>query len=194
MGATPSSSARDHPPDGDLVGPRDHGPRGRPALPFTPPSRAIHDPSTGRNIEYQSCLEVEQVDLEIFRHLCEEIRLDGSRNRLFHSFRSSNRLAPAPISHVLLTSRVSDLSIQSFPHISRRVRDRPHPVVVRGEGACLEMLKIRGPQRRISRETPSGCCGAWRIHGIVRANFPSKRNDARPAQLRWRVDARNSDL
>ena len=49
----------------------------------------------GGTIEYQSCLEVEQVDLEIFRHLCEEIRLDGSRNRLFHRFPSSNRLAPA---------------------------------------------------------------------------------------------------
>ena len=68
----------------------------------------------GGTIEYQSCLEVEQVDLEIFRHLCEEIRLDGSRNSLFHSFASSNRLAPAPISHVLVTSRVNDLSIQSF--------------------------------------------------------------------------------
>jgi hypothetical protein len=68
----------------------------------------------GGTIEYQSCLEVEKVDLEIFRHLCEEIRLEGSRNRLFHSFTSSNRLAPAPISHVLVTSRVNDLSIQSF--------------------------------------------------------------------------------
>jgi Protein of unknown function DUF2617 len=68
----------------------------------------------GGTIEYQSCLEVEQVDLQIFRHLCEEIRLDGSRDRLFHSFRSSNRLAPAPISHVLITARVNDLSIHSF--------------------------------------------------------------------------------
>jgi hypothetical protein len=68
----------------------------------------------GGTIEYQSCLEVEQVDIEIFRHLCEEIRLDGSPNRLFHHFRSSNRLAPEPISHVLMTARVNDLSIQSF--------------------------------------------------------------------------------
>jgi hypothetical protein len=68
----------------------------------------------GGTIEYQSCLEVEQVDIEIFRHLCEEIRLDGSRDRLFHHFRSFNRLAPEPISHVLVTARVHDLSIQSF--------------------------------------------------------------------------------
>jgi hypothetical protein len=81
-------------------------------------SHLRHERSTilrpGGTIEYQSCLEVEKVDIEIFRYLCEEIRLDGSRNRLFHSFPSSNRLAPAPISHLLVTSRVSDLSIQSF--------------------------------------------------------------------------------
>jgi hypothetical protein len=68
----------------------------------------------GGAIEYQSCLEVEQVDIEIFRHLCDEIRLDGSPNRLFHHFRSSNRLAPEPISHVFIAARVNDLSIQSF--------------------------------------------------------------------------------
>jgi hypothetical protein len=68
----------------------------------------------GGSVEYQSCLDVEHVDLEIFRHLCEEIRLDGSRNRLFHSFPSSNRLAPAPISHLVINARVNDLSIQSF--------------------------------------------------------------------------------
>jgi Protein of unknown function DUF2617 len=68
----------------------------------------------GGGVEYQNCLEVERVDLEIFRHLCEEIRLDGSRNRLYHSFPSSNRLAPAPISHVVVTPRINDLSIQWF--------------------------------------------------------------------------------
>jgi hypothetical protein len=68
----------------------------------------------GGTIEYQSCLEVEKVDLEIFRHLSEEIRLDASRDQLFHHFRSSNRLAPAPISHVFITARVNTLSIQSF--------------------------------------------------------------------------------
>jgi hypothetical protein len=81
-------------------------------------SHLRHERSTtlrpGGTIEYQSCLEVEQVDIEIFRHLCEEIRLDGSRERLFHHFRSPNRLAPEPISHVLCTPRVNDLSIQSF--------------------------------------------------------------------------------
>lgn len=68
----------------------------------------------GGGIEYQSCLEVERVDREIFRHLCEEIRLDGSPHRLYHSFPSSNRLAPAAISQVIVSSRVNDLSIQWF--------------------------------------------------------------------------------
>ena len=103
-----------HPPDRDLVGPETTLPEA--GLLFH--SHLRRERSTilrpGGTIEYQSCLEVEQVDLEIFRHLCEEIRLDGLRNRLFHSFPSSNRLAPAPISHVLVTSRVNDLSIQSF--------------------------------------------------------------------------------
>jgi Protein of unknown function DUF2617 len=68
----------------------------------------------GGMIEYQSCLAVEHVDLEIFNHLCDEVRMDGSRNCLFHRFGSSNRLAPEPISHILITPRVNDLSIQSF--------------------------------------------------------------------------------
>jgi hypothetical protein len=65
-------------------------------------------------VEYQSCLEVERVDLEIFRHLCDEITLDASGSPLFHRFHSSNRLAPPPISHIQIGARVRDLSIQSF--------------------------------------------------------------------------------
>jgi hypothetical protein len=65
-------------------------------------------------IEYQSCLEVERVDAEIFRHLCEEMSLSASGNLLLHRFPASNRLAPAPISHVQICPRASDVSIQSF--------------------------------------------------------------------------------
>jgi Protein of unknown function DUF2617 len=65
-------------------------------------------------IEYQSCLEVERVDIEIFRHLCEEIALNASGNLLFHRFPASNRLAPPPISHIQISARAGDLSIQSF--------------------------------------------------------------------------------
>ncbi len=65
-------------------------------------------------LEYQSCLEVERVDLEIFLHLCEEIALTASGNRLFRRFPASNRLAPPPISHIELSASGGVLSIQCF--------------------------------------------------------------------------------
>ncbi len=68
----------------------------------------------GGDVEYQSCLEVEHVDLHVFRHLCEEMTRDPRHDRLFHHFRSPNRLAPAPISSVAISSRARDLSINSF--------------------------------------------------------------------------------
>jgi hypothetical protein len=81
-------------------------------------SHLRHERSThlrpGGRIEYQCCLEVERVDLEIFRHLCEEMILDASRDSLVHCFRSTDRLAPPPISHFHIGARASDLAIQSF--------------------------------------------------------------------------------
>jgi len=68
----------------------------------------------GGTIEYQSCLEVERVDIEIFNHLCDEIAIDASGHFLFHRFHSSNRLAPEPVSRIQINARVRDLSIQSF--------------------------------------------------------------------------------
>ena len=68
----------------------------------------------GGLIEYQSCVDVERVDLEVFRHLCEEMTLDASRAGLFHRFRSANRLAPPPISHLHVDARANTLSIHSF--------------------------------------------------------------------------------
>jgi hypothetical protein len=65
-------------------------------------------------IEYQTCLELERVDLEIFNHLCEEITLDVSGHFLFHRFESKNRLTAQPIIHIQITARVQDLSIQSI--------------------------------------------------------------------------------
>jgi hypothetical protein len=65
-------------------------------------------------VEYQSCLEVERVEIEIFHHLCEEIALNASGDRLFQRFPASNRLAPPPISHIQVSARGADLSIQCF--------------------------------------------------------------------------------
>lgn len=65
-------------------------------------------------VEYQSCLEVERVDIEIFLHLCEEIALSASGGELLHRFPASNRLAPAPVSQIRLSARAEDLSVQCF--------------------------------------------------------------------------------
>ena len=68
----------------------------------------------GGEVEYQSCIEVERTDPEIFRHLCEEAALDAARDGLFHRFRSANRLAPAPLSHLHIDAQAGTLAIQSF--------------------------------------------------------------------------------
>ncbi|MHB1560105.1 MAG: DUF2617 family protein [Isosphaeraceae bacterium] len=68
----------------------------------------------GGVIEYQSCMDVERVAPEVFRHLCEEMTLDPSRTGLFHRFRSANRLAPPPISHLHVDAGAASLSIHAF--------------------------------------------------------------------------------
>jgi hypothetical protein len=65
-------------------------------------------------IEYQSCIEVERVDPEIFRYLCDEVTLDVSRNRIFHRFPSQNRMAPAPLAQLHFDVRGRGLSVQSL--------------------------------------------------------------------------------
>jgi hypothetical protein len=68
----------------------------------------------GGEVEYQTCFEVERVEPEVFKHLSDEMTLDASRDRLFHQFAPSNRMAPAPISHIWIESRVKGLSIHAF--------------------------------------------------------------------------------
>jgi hypothetical protein len=68
----------------------------------------------GGILEYQTCFEVERVDPEVFRHLCEEMIAEGSQQSLVHRFGSSNRLAPPPLSHVHVQARIRGLSVQSF--------------------------------------------------------------------------------
>lgn len=65
-------------------------------------------------VDYQACLEVERTAPEVFRHLCEEMTLDAARDRLFHRFEPSGRLAPAPVSHLRVDALPRGLSIQSF--------------------------------------------------------------------------------
>jgi hypothetical protein len=68
----------------------------------------------GGLIEYQSCIDVERTDLEIFRHLCDEMTIDAARDGLFHRFRSANRLAAPPLSHLRVDARANTLAIHSF--------------------------------------------------------------------------------
>lgn len=68
----------------------------------------------GGGVTYQVCHEVERVDREVFRHLCEEACLDASPNRLFHAFRSANRFAPRPISLIHVDRLARGVSIQAF--------------------------------------------------------------------------------
>ncbi len=67
----------------------------------------------GESAEYQTCFDVERIDLEIFRHLCDELTLDA-RKGLFHRFAPTNRLAPAPMSHIHIEARTRGLSVQTF--------------------------------------------------------------------------------
>jgi hypothetical protein len=64
--------------------------------------------------EYQTCFEVERIDPEVFRHLCDELTLDADRRGLFHRFAPTSRLCPAPLSHVCVEARAKGLSVHTF--------------------------------------------------------------------------------
>ena len=66
------------------------------------------------SIEYQTCFEVERVEPEVFKHLSDEMTLDAARDRLFHQFAPSNRMAPAPISHIRFEARIRGLTVHAF--------------------------------------------------------------------------------
>jgi hypothetical protein len=68
----------------------------------------------GGAIEYHTCFEVDHVDTEVFRHLCEEAASDSGQTGMFHSFRPTNRLSPPPISQIHIDSNSRSLSIQVF--------------------------------------------------------------------------------
>jgi hypothetical protein len=64
--------------------------------------------------EYQTCFDVEKIDQEVFAHLNDELMLDAAKGGLFHRYRSSNRLAPSPISHLFVESKPRGLLVQAF--------------------------------------------------------------------------------
>jgi hypothetical protein len=97
-----------------LAGPETHLPE--PGLLFHSALRRERELTLrpGGALDYQTCLEVERVDSEIFAHLSEEMTLDASRGRLFHRFAPANRMDPAPISHIIIETRARGLSIHAF--------------------------------------------------------------------------------
>lgn len=97
-----------------LAGPET--PLPEPGLLYHTPIR--HERSTslrpGGFLEYQACFEVERVDPEVFRHLCEEMSADSKAGGLTHHFRSTNRMVPGPISRVHIDPRARGISVQAF--------------------------------------------------------------------------------
>jgi hypothetical protein len=67
----------------------------------------------GVRAEYQTCFDVERIDPELFRHLCDEMALDA-RKGLFHRCSTGNRMAPAAMSFIRIDTRPRGLSIQAF--------------------------------------------------------------------------------
>jgi hypothetical protein len=66
------------------------------------------------SIEYQTCFEVERVDPEVFAHLTSEMVLDADPSRLVYCFAPSNRMAPAPMTHLRFESRTAGLIVHAF--------------------------------------------------------------------------------
>jgi hypothetical protein len=97
-----------------LAGPETHLPE--PGLLYHSPIRRDRTTSLrpADAVDYQACFDVERVDPEVFAHLSDEMTLDASRGRLYHRFAPSNRMAPAPISHIHFESRVRGLTVHAF--------------------------------------------------------------------------------
>jgi hypothetical protein len=68
----------------------------------------------GGGLDYQTSFEVERCDAEVFDHLCDEAALDATRQTLFYSFASTNRLAPSAVSLIQMEPRAKGLSLHTF--------------------------------------------------------------------------------
>jgi hypothetical protein len=66
------------------------------------------------SVEYHACFEADHVDMEVFRQLCEEAICDSRGDRLFYRFQPTNRLAPPPITQIVIDANTRSLSIHSF--------------------------------------------------------------------------------
>lgn len=65
-------------------------------------------------VEYQSIVELEHSDPEIFAHLNDEMIKDTDRAGLAFAFPSAHRFAPCGLSQIVIESRARGLLIQTF--------------------------------------------------------------------------------
>jgi hypothetical protein len=68
----------------------------------------------GHGLEYHTSFEVERCEAEVFDHLCNEAMLDTSRQALFFSFATANRLALPALSLIQFETRAKGISIHTF--------------------------------------------------------------------------------
>jgi hypothetical protein len=76
-------------------------------------------------VEYQVCVEAERAEPEVFAHLCAELSLDAGRVGLFRRAATANRLAPVPLTHVVVAPGPRRLAFQAthtFPEDHTIVR------------------------------------------------------------------------
>jgi Protein of unknown function DUF2617 len=67
----------------------------------------------GDRAEYQTCFDVERIDIELFKHLCDEILVDA-RKGLLHRYVTGSRIDPTPLSQIRIDARPLGLSVQAF--------------------------------------------------------------------------------
>ena len=148
----------------------------------------------GGMIEYQSCLAVEHVDLEIFNHLCDEVRWTDAQ-LLVPPLRVVQPPGPGadqPHSHHSASQRPIDPVVS---HVSRRVRDCPDAVVIRRESARQSALMLRrGNKVPLEREASQSPQGDARIICGLGSRFFFHPSIRALAETRWRVDGGDADL
>lgn len=65
-------------------------------------------------ITYQLSFQVETLEPEIFRHVHEEILIDGGKRGILHNFQPNHRLTIAPLGYVSVETRPGCLFLSAF--------------------------------------------------------------------------------
>jgi hypothetical protein len=68
----------------------------------------------GHGVVYQTSFQVETLSPEIFVHVHDEIRADGEKRGVLHNFQPNQRMAVAPLGHVVVESRPGCVFVSAF--------------------------------------------------------------------------------